>query len=630
MNGRILSGILSLSLGCWAAGCGSSGSTSNGSGGSTGTASGGTTGTGSGGKTASGGATQTGSGGTPQTGSGGKGSGGTTQTGSGGVTQTGSGGKAMTGSGGTGTTGTGGAGTTGSGGKGMGGSGTTGTGGSGTTGSGGSSGTAGATGTTGSVLERNNHPSRDGLFLQPSITKTAAMAAGKTKDASFAAAFTGSMWASPLYAANGPSGKGVFVAVTTGNDVFALDETDGHVVWMKNIGSSPTANQSGSPTCGNIHPLGILSTPVIDATNRKVYVAGAIGTTSIMRHEIHSIALDDGSDATTGGWPVNVSALSSGSLTFMAANSYQNQRGALSLVNGILYVTYGGHVGDCGAYHGWVVAADTTASTVSAAAWATAGQGEAIWAPGGTASDGNGVVVLTGNNTARVSTHADSEELVRITGMAKVDKSDTNVFYPASWMSMDGSDYDLGSTNPIYVEVPGATPSTYFVAISKDGHFYMLNSKNFGGMGGFAVDFPVASSGMSIHNVPATYTTSMGTHVVFGIDSGAKCPTGMPSGKVIMSVLIPAGSPPTPQVEWCAALGTPVTSPIVTTSDGTNDAIVWYINSGKLTGVDGETGAAVYTSTDTCSNVRQWTSPIAVNGRIITGADSKLCSWTVH
>jgi len=97
-----------------------------------------------------------------------------------------------------------------------------------------------------------------------------------------------------------------------------------------------------------------------------------------------------------------------------------------------------------------------------------------------------------------------------------------------------------------------------------------------------------------------------------------------------MSVLIPAGAPPMPQVEWCAALGTPVTSPIVTTSDGQNDAIVWYMNSGKLTGVDGETGAAVYTSSDTCSNVRQWTSPIAVNGRIITGADSKLCSWTVH
>lgn len=621
MNRRIIFGTLSLALGCAAAGCGSSGGTGSGSGGTSATGSGGATTTSSGGHTGSGGVTQTGSGGAVQTGSGGKGAGGTTQTGTGG--------KATTGSGGTGgaATGTGGVTSGGAiGSAGHSGGGATATGGSA---SGGATGSAGSTGTTGSVLERNNHPSRDGLFLQPSITKAAVMAAAKTKDAAFAASFTGNMWASPLYAANGPGGKGVFIAVTTGNDVIALDETDGHVVWMKNIGSAPTANQSGSPTCGNIHPLGILSTPVIDATNRKVYVAGAIGTTSIMRHEIHSLSLDDGSDASTGGWPINVSALSAGSLTFMAANSYQNQRGALSLVNGILYVTYGGHVGDCGAYHGWVVAADTTASPVATGAWATGGQGEAIWAAGGTASDGNGVVVMTGNNTGRVTTHADSEELIRLTGLAKADKSDTNVFYPTGWQAMDSGDYDLGSSNAIYVEVPGATPSSYFIAISKDGHFYMVDNKKFGGMGGQVVDFSVAASGMSIHNVPATYVTPMGTYVTFGIDSGAKCPAGMPSGKVVMSVLIPAGSPPAPKVAWCAALGT-VTAPIATTSDGKNDAIVWYINSGKLTGVDGDSGAVVYTSTDTCANVRQWTSPIAVNGRIITGADAKLCSWTVH
>ena len=47
------------------------------------------------------------------------------------------------------------------------------------------------------------------------------------------------MWASPLYLENGPGGKGVFFAVTTGNDVFALDETTGAMVWMHNIGSSP-------------------------------------------------------------------------------------------------------------------------------------------------------------------------------------------------------------------------------------------------------------------------------------------------------------------------------------------------------------------------------------------------------
>jgi hypothetical protein len=150
----------------------------------------------------------------------------------------------------------------------------------GTTGAAGTSGTAGTTGTAGSgesqsVLERNKHASRDGAFVQAGLTKTAA--ATMAPDTGFAATFTGNMWASPLYLQNGPGGKGVYFAVTTNNDVFALDETSGAQVWTHNLGSSPTAN-GGSPTCGNIHPLGILSTPAIDATGRTIYVAGAIGT----------------------------------------------------------------------------------------------------------------------------------------------------------------------------------------------------------------------------------------------------------------------------------------------------------------------------------------------------------------
>ena len=160
------------------------------------------------------------------------------------------------------------------------------------------------------------------------------------------------MWASPLYLQNGPNGKGVFFAVTTGNDVFALDETTGAQVWTHNIGSSPTAN-GGSPTCGNIHPLGIISTPVINTatTPPTIYVAGAIGTTSIMSHQVHALSTTDGTEVS--GWPVDVSNATSGSIIFDTV--HQNQRSALSLVGKTLYVAYGGHIGDCGSYHGWVI-----------------------------------------------------------------------------------------------------------------------------------------------------------------------------------------------------------------------------------------------------------------------------------
>ena len=344
-----------------------------------------------------------------------------------------------------------------------------------------------------------------------------------------------------------PGRKGVFFAVTTGNDVFALDETTGATVWTKNLGSSPTAN---GVSCGNIHPLGILSTPVISASARTIYVGAAIGTNSISDHQIHALSVDDGSPK--AGWPVSVSKVTSAGMTFMPPP--QNQRSALSLVGGKVYAAYGGHVGDCGPYHGWVVAVDTTDPT-KVGGWVTGGQGEGIWDAGGMASDGNGVFALTGNSTVGASTHLDSEEAVRITGMGT--KSDT--FFPTSWKSMDSGDADLGASNPVYFELPGATPSKILAVVSKDGNMYLLDAANLGGMGGQKAALQVSSGTMSIHTAVATYTTAKGRYVVFGTNSGAMCASA--SGEAIVSVLVPPGAPPKPTIAWCAPLSGPVTGP---------------------------------------------------------------------
>jgi len=45
------------------------------------------------------------------------------------------------------------------------------------------------------------------------------------------------------------------------------------------------------------------------------------------------------------------------------------------------------------------------------AAWGTGGVGEAIWAAGGMASNGDGVYALTGNSTRGVANHLDSGAL---------------------------------------------------------------------------------------------------------------------------------------------------------------------------------------------------------------------------
>ena len=57
------------------------------------------------------------------------------------------------------------------------------------------------------------------------------------------------------------------------------------------------------------------------------------------------------------GWPVDVNATASyNGILFVSLA--QEDRGALALVNGIVYVPYSGYFGDCGNYHGWVVGVD--------------------------------------------------------------------------------------------------------------------------------------------------------------------------------------------------------------------------------------------------------------------------------
>ncbi len=468
-----------------------------------------------------------------------------------------------------------------------------------------------------SVVERNNHPSRDGLFVQPTLTR--AKAAKMVPDAAFNPVFQGVMWASPLYLENGPGNKGAFFVATSQNRVYAFDETTGATAWMATIGNPPPAN---GVACGNIHPLGIISTPVIDASARTIYVAGAVGAQVIERHEIHALSVDDGKERP--GWPVDVSKMTAGNLRFDPPS--QNQRSALSLVNGILYVAYGGHVGDCGPYHGWVIAVDTKTPTKTGA-WATGGAGEAIWAAGGMASDGNGVFAITGNNTARAVTHADSEEVVRLTGMATLDRSDANLYYPKSWLTMDQTDADFGSNNPVYVEVPGATPAGLVVATAKDGHMYFLDSKKLGGAGGHLVDFQVATTAMAIRTAPTAYATPKGVHVALTIDTKSTGCNGL-AGSVVLSVLVAPGAPVKPSVAWCAPI-TGQASPITTTTDGQNESLVWYISGNKLLAVDGDTGQPVFGGgTGTCAGVIRWASPIAVKGRIIVGGAGRLCSWS--
>jgi hypothetical protein len=517
----------------------------------------------------------------------------------------------------------------GTGGNATGGSGGHATGGSGTGGSatGGTPGTGGTvTSTDQNVLERNKNQTRDGAFVQPTITKAMAMmmAADTTfnTNASFTSTVTNgaNVAASPVYL-DAPSGGGLFFIPTVGGDVNARKE-DGTSAWSVSIGAPATGGIGCTSFASTTPPLGILSTPAIDATSKTIYVAGIVGTSSGVTSQIAS-AIDIGTGKVKSGWPVDVG---------MAASfdpKIHNQRSALSLLSGNLYIPYAGYVGDCGSYHGRVVAISTSSGAM-AGQWQTGDNGGGIWASGGLASDGTSIFAATGNYVplqTHPSMHTDSEELVRISGAG----TKADYFYPTTWSSFDDGDADLGANNPMVIDVSGATPSKLVVAIAKGGQGYLLDAGQLRGTstgsaaGGQLATFSLSTM-LSVYGAPASYKTSMGTYVVMSSSKPSGCPGGG-SGSQIMAVRI-APSPLAASVVWCAATASS-TNPIATTSDGTSDAIVWYVSNGKLMGVDGDTGATIYSSSNTCSGVPKWSSPIAVKGRIVAAGNGHLCAWGI-
>ena len=494
----------------------------------------------------------------------------------------------------------------------------------------------------GSVTQRGGDSARTAHWLAPSLTK--ANMSKMAKDANFQANFPGEFASSPLFVAGATAGSGRFFAATTENDVFALDELTGATIWKHNIGGY----RSNAPTCGgtpNHH--GILSTPVIDVAAGVIFVAAAMADN---HHEIHALSLSTGMELTTPGWPVNVANIKAGSgLTFNAVD--QNQRSALSLVNGILYVAFGGYCGDGGNYHGWVVAVNSKDPTKTGA-WATMDKQGAVWAPGGMASDGNGVFAVTGNNNAATgNSHStsDSEEILRLTDLAVPHRDDANMFVPSEWANpMNTSDRDFGASSPAVISVPNSTPSTVIVAPSKPGRVYFLDANNLGGSQGQFAELVVASTtGQSLYVGPSAYQSPSGVRIAISTGVGSVCPNGGGGDGNVMSILMQAGTTPdkapTPKASWCAKISTngdTVTrSPISTNSAGNADPIVWMMNGDKLNGFDGETGAVLYDSgagatPSSCGGVAKFTAPVAVNGRIVTGGSSggqaHLCSWSVH
>jgi hypothetical protein len=310
------------------------------------------------------------------------------------------------------------------------------------------------------------------------------------------------------------------------------------------------------------------------------------------------------------------------------APQLQNQRSAVLIVAGVAYLAYGGHAGDCGTYRGWLMAVPLR-NPSEAKAYATPATGAGMWAPGGPASDGTNVFAVTGNGKDGTGTQWAGSECVYKFAADFAFRQPADYWAPSNWNQLDADDIDLGGSGPLVVDAPALTPSALVIALGKDGRGYLLDRSHLGGLGAA----PIASARIlssEIINAAAWATIPSGTYLVVhsnGGGTGTSCPAGM--GGDLVAIRLDPNATDKMSTVWCNdnhGQG----SPIITTSDGARDALVWTAGaegSDQIHAWDLVTGRPVFpggSSADAVANVRRFTTPIVVHGRVLVAGDGRL------
>jgi hypothetical protein len=100
-----------------------------------------------------------------------------------------------------------------------------------------------------------------------------------------------------------------------------------------------------------------------------------------------------------------------------------------------------------------------------------------------------------------------------------------------------------------------------------------------------------------------------------------------------VALKIAASAPPTFSVAWCAN-NNGYGSPIVTTTDGTSQPVVWSVGAAGdnlLHAFDGETGNVLFAGggpAEQMTFVEGYQTPIVVNGRVFVAGDDGLYAFT--
>jgi len=205
--------------------------------------------------------------------------------------------------------------------------------------------------------------------------------------------------------------------------------------------------------------------------------------------------------------------------------------------------------------------------------------------------------------------------------------AERDYFAPSNWKDLDNHDLDLGSTAPIPLDVPSASGVRKLIlAIGKDGNAYLLDRDNLGGIGGELASAHVTP--MRAIASPAVWSAGDGVFVALEVD-GANCPPDSP-GKGLLVLKISADPAPAISTGWCNKVVSFNGAPIVTTTDGRSNPIVFALGSyfdNRLYAYRGDTGELLAPPQPVPGTVKFQTL-IAADGRLYVTAGGKVQAFT--
>jgi len=260
----------------------------------------------------------------------------------------------------------------------------------------------------------------------------------------------GAVYAEPLVI-----GPRVIVA-TEDDTVYALASATGRVLWRRHLAAPVRA---GLP-CGDIEPSGITGTPVADVAAGRVFVT-TFSATGGYHHTLWALDMADG--ATLWHRPIDLPG---------SDPRAQQQRSALALLDGRVYVAFGGLDGDCSDYKGRVAAIAESGSGPLLGFTTPTQREAAVWAPAGPVALDGSLYVATGNGTPFDAVD-DSDSVLRLGPRLDL----LGRFTPSDFATLSARDQDLGSTSPAVL------PGGLLFQAGKQGVGYLLRADRLGGTG---------------------------------------------------------------------------------------------------------------------------------------------------